>query len=109
MKKAIYETVNEGSLSKYDVEFKKVDMNDTHIDLKYAKCDRQWTKPGGKIASLYDNGNYVSINIEGKKSLYLDYAQAEYLRLLLHAYDEANAIKSPRVYPTKLNKFSEYK
>jgi len=110
MKKSIYEIAHKnGDTSKYGVEFKRENINDTQVDLTYAKCDKQWTKPGEKIASAYDNGNYVSINLQNDKRLYLDYAQVEYLRLLLHALDESNTKKHPGVYPSKLNKFQEYK
>jgi hypothetical protein len=109
MKKVIYETNNGSDNSKYQVDFREVDMNDTHIDLRYSPKDGQWTNPGKKIGSLFDNGNYVSLNIEGDKKIYLDYAQVDYVRMLLHAYDEANKQKHPSLYPTKLNKFVEVK
>ncbi len=110
MKKLIYEISSKrgGEYSKYDVEFKSLDANATQVDMKFSTKDAQWNHPGQKIGSLFDNGNYVSVNVQGKM-VRLDYSQVEYMRMLLHAYDHANAMKRPEIYPMKLNKFEEVK
>ena len=110
MKKVIYEVGygKGGELSKYDMLFKSLEANSTQVDMRYSTIDKQWSVPGEKIGSLYDNGNGVSVNVQGKH-MYLDYAQVEYMRLLLHAYDQANSIKNPRTYPARLLKLQEAK
>lgn len=110
MKTVVFELDNKGSdKTKYDVHFHTVETNNTNITLCQSQYDQSWTDPGTIEAKLYDHGNGITITLDNGQVLDLDYSQAAAVRMLLHASDMASAEKSPRSYPTTLNKFLPYK
>lgn len=88
----------EGNGLKYEYDLVELDgMN--HVCLKYG--EKGWTNPGDICVSISSTGDGYKIDIEDKKTIKLNYAQAHELFILLNylnevdvEYAEKNVLKS---------------
>ncbi len=76
----------------YEIQYKDPDykpvylMNGDRKDfiLRASPLDKGWSKPGEVICALRDTGNGIILSFKkGKRTIHLDYCEAEEIRLLL--------------------------
>lgn len=91
----------EGKGLNYEYDLVELDGMD-HVCLKYGA--KEWTDPGHICASISSTGDGYKIDINGKKTISLDYAQAHELFILLNylnevdvEYAEKNVLKSIKI------------
>jgi len=83
----------DGPVNSYDYDIIEHD----HIEI-FRSESREWTTPNEKVGELKDDGESISITIEGKK-IKLNYGQeVVLLALLMYHYQDKLELREPQIF-----------
>lgn len=94
--------LNDSYLYDLKEEYNEYETMET-LEISASPLDSQWAKGLKPFVKLKDDGDNLSVSLDGKKNIILNFAQAEVLHLALWKY-----YKSQKLRP-KVNIFVEEK